>query len=98
MLKPFLLRLIDFYRKGISPLKPPTCRFSPPCSAYAAKAIERHGAPRGLWLAFRRILRCHPFGGWGYDPVPPPAQASAGGRSLETAGLETDPVAGWKDS
>jgi putative membrane protein insertion efficiency factor len=70
MLKALLLGLISFYRKGISPLTPPSCRFSPTCSAYAEQAIGRFGPVRGTWLAVRRILRCHPFGGSGFDPVP----------------------------
>jgi putative membrane protein insertion efficiency factor len=70
MLKRVLLSMIGFYRKGISPLTPPSCRFVPSCSAYAEEAIREHGALRGGWLAARRILRCHPFGGHGYDPVP----------------------------
>jgi uncharacterized protein len=61
------------YRRWISPLKPPTCRFTPTCSAYAAEAIAEHGAVAGGWLAARRICRCHPWGGHGYDPVPPKA-------------------------
>ena len=70
MLKRVLLSMIGFYRKGISPLTPPSCRFIPSCSAYAEEAIREYGALRGGWLAARRILRCHPFGGHGYDPVP----------------------------
>lgn len=62
---------IRFYRLAVSPLMPPSCRFEPTCSAYAITAIERHGVLRGLWLGLRRILRCHPWGGAGYDPVPP---------------------------
>lgn len=61
---------IKFYQYCISPMKPPTCRFTPTCSAYAAEAIMRHGIVRGSWLAVRRLLRCHPWGGSGYDPVP----------------------------
>lgn len=65
-----LLMLIRGYQRGISPFLPPACRFTPTCSAYAAEAIERYGAARGTWLAARRLLRCHPWGGTGHDPVP----------------------------
>lgn len=66
---PFIV-LIRFYQVCISPLKPPTCRFTPTCSAYALEALRKHGLFKGSWLAVRRILRCHPWGGSGYDPVP----------------------------
>ena len=67
----FLLLLpIYFYRICISPLTPPSCRFTPTCSAYAVEAIKKHGPIKGFYLAVRRILRCHPWGGSGYDPVP----------------------------
>jgi putative membrane protein insertion efficiency factor len=62
---------IQFYRKFISPLKPPTCRFYPTCSAYALEAIDAHGVNQGSWLAFKRIIKCHPFHPGGFDPVPP---------------------------
>jgi len=62
---------IVIYRKFISPLKPPTCRFYPTCSAYALEAIEVHGAAKGTWLAVRRIAKCHPFHPGGVDLVPP---------------------------
>jgi putative membrane protein insertion efficiency factor len=66
-----LLGLVGFYRQLISPLLgPPRCRFVPSCSGYALEAIERHGAWRGSWLTLRRLLRCHPWGGSGFDPVP----------------------------
>ena len=65
-----LLLPIYFYKTAISPLTPPSCRFSPSCSTYAIEAIRRHGPLRGLYLAIRHILRCHPWGGSGYDPVP----------------------------
>jgi putative membrane protein insertion efficiency factor len=65
-----LLVLIRGYQLGISPLLPAACRYTPTCSAYAAEAIRRHGALRGSWLATRRLLRCHPWGGTGHDPVP----------------------------
>lgn len=70
LLSKIMLALIWFYRHCISPLKPPTCRFTPTCSQYAVEAIKKYGPFKGGWLAFRRILRCNPFGGSGYDPVP----------------------------
>ena len=68
--KRVFLFLIDVYRRYISPLKSPCCRYIPTCSEYAMIAIERYGAMRGGWLALKRILRCHPFHAGGYDPVP----------------------------
>lgn len=62
---------IRFYRKWISPLKPPTCRFYPSCSAYALEAIEEYGPAKGSWMAVKRICKCHPFHPGGFDPVPP---------------------------
>ena len=61
---------IRLYQRCISPLTPPACRFTPTCSQYALEALRKHGPLRGLYLAVRRILRCHPWGGSGYDPVP----------------------------
>lgn len=61
---------IYFYRCCISPLTPPSCRFTPTCSRYAIDALKKHGPLKGLRLAVRRICRCHPWGGSGYDPVP----------------------------
>jgi putative membrane protein insertion efficiency factor len=63
--------LIRAYQLMISPLLQPSCRFEPSCSHYAQEAIAMHGAGRGLLLTFQRLLRCHPWGGSGYDPVPP---------------------------
>ena len=65
-----LILPIRFYQKCISPLTPPTCRFTPTCSNYAIQAIRKHGPFKGLALAVWRILRCNPLGGSGYDPVP----------------------------
>ena len=70
LLAQILLLPIYFYRKCISPLTPPSCRFTPTCSQYAVEAIKRHGPFKGLYLAVWRILRCNPWGGSGYDPVP----------------------------
>ena len=58
------------YRYGVSPLLPSACRYQPTCSAYAMEAIDRYGAFKGLLLTLRRMARCHPWGGDGYDPVP----------------------------
>lgn len=70
-LKWLVLGLIYFYRGAISPLTPASCRFTPTCSQYALEAIRIHGLWRGGWLTLKRIARCHPWGGSGYDPVPP---------------------------
>ncbi len=64
------LGLVYFYRYAISPLTPPSCRFTPTCSEYALEALTKYGLFKGGWLSIKRILRCHPWGGRGYDPVP----------------------------
>ncbi|MEL7465458.1 MAG: membrane protein insertion efficiency factor YidD [Pseudomonadota bacterium] len=61
---------VKLYRATFSPIVGMNCRYHPTCSAYALEALEKHGAIKGSWLAARRILRCHPFGGSGFDPVP----------------------------
>jgi putative membrane protein insertion efficiency factor len=61
---------LRLYKKLISPLLPPLCRFEPTCSVYAMDAVSKYGVLRGLWLAARRLLRCHPFNPGGWDPVP----------------------------
>ena len=66
----FLIALIIGYRRFISPLLPPRCRFAPSCSAYAIEALEKHGTLRGVCLSSKRICRCHPLNPGGYDPVP----------------------------
>lgn len=71
ILTELLLLPIKFYRGAISPHLPPACRYTPTCSRYAMEAISVHGPLRGTWLAIKRICRCHPWGGSGYDPVPP---------------------------
>jgi putative membrane protein insertion efficiency factor len=65
-----LLALVCIYRNAVSPLLGANCRFQPTCAAYAEEALRRYGAFRGGWLALKRISRCHPWGGSGYDPVP----------------------------
>jgi putative membrane protein insertion efficiency factor len=65
-----LIWLVRFYQLALSPLLPPSCRFYPTCSCYAIEALQRHGALRGIWLATRRISRCHPWNPGGHDPVP----------------------------
>ncbi len=80
--------LIGIYRRYVSPFMAPHCRFQPTCSAYADEAIARHGEVRGGWLAAKRILRCQPFGGQGYDPVP--EQFAWWGRADTGKGPESD--------
>ena len=70
LLKWLLMLPILFYQRCISPFTPPSCRFTPTCSEYARQALAKYGPFKGTWLAVRRILRCHPWGGSGYDPVP----------------------------
>ena len=65
-----LIFLVRAYQAMISPWLMPSCRYSPTCSEYAAQAIQKYGAFKGGWLALKRLLRCHPWGGHGYDPVP----------------------------
>ncbi len=72
-----LLLTIRFYQRLISPALGVACRYEPSCSRYAYEAIDRHGAARGLWLAVRRLARCRPGGGEGYDPVPPTVSSTA---------------------
>lgn len=81
------------YQLFISPILPGSCRYLPSCSEYTMQAIVTHGALRGGWLGFRRIMRCNPWGGWGYDPVPPPEHgagcshtAPAGGKAAARSG------------
>lgn len=69
-MKHLLIAMIRFYQRHISPLTPPACRYTPTCSQYTLEAIQKYGAIRGSWLGLRRICRCHPWGGSGYDPVP----------------------------
>jgi putative membrane protein insertion efficiency factor len=70
MIARLLILITAAWQKGPSRVLPPSCRYQPSCSAYAITALRRYGALRGSWLAARRIARCHPWGGEGYDPVP----------------------------
>ncbi len=65
-----LIGLVKFYQYGISPFTLPSCRFVPTCSQYAVEALHKHGPVRGSWLTVKRLARCNPWGGSGYDPVP----------------------------
>ena len=65
-----LIALVRFYQYCISPLTPPSCRYTPTCSQYALEALRKYGLLKGLWLTLKRLARCHPWGGSGYDPVP----------------------------
>ncbi|HEV7831631.1 MAG TPA: membrane protein insertion efficiency factor YidD [Pseudonocardiaceae bacterium] len=76
-----LVAVLRFYRRWISPALPPTCRFSPSCSAYAIEALTVHGALRGSWLTVRRLLRCQPWHPGGVDPVPPTRTSCAQAES-----------------
>ena len=69
-MKYLLLKFVRFYQVAISPMLPPRCRYTPTCSQYAVEALQKHGACKGSVLTLRRVCRCHPFGGSGYDPVP----------------------------
>jgi putative membrane protein insertion efficiency factor len=70
MIARLLILVARAWQVGPSQVLPPSCRFRPSCSAYAITALKRYGAVKGSWLAARRLLRCHPWGGSGYDPVP----------------------------
>ena len=70
MIARLFILLAKGWQLGPSRLMPPTCRYQPNCSAYAITALQRYGAVRGGWLAAKRLCRCHPWGGCGYDPVP----------------------------
>jgi len=77
-----LIAPIRVYQYAISPMLGPRCRYLPTCSSYAIEAIQVHGPVRGGWLALRRLARCHPLGGHGYDPVPAPRHSAAPGSAL----------------
>ena len=70
LIRKLFLLPVYFYRACISPLTPPSCRYTPTCSQYMIEAVTKYGVFKGGWLGVKRILRCHPWGGSGYDPVP----------------------------
>jgi len=78
LIKNFFIYIIKFYRKRISPIKKPCCRFTPTCSEYALEAFQVHGALKGLYLSIKRIIRCNPLCKGGYDPVPPKRKKEEG--------------------
>ncbi|MGH3626591.1 MAG: membrane protein insertion efficiency factor YidD [Sciscionella sp.] len=79
-----LVGVLSVYRRFLSPLFPPACRFYPSCSAYAVQALREHGALRGGWLTLRRLLRCGPWHPGGVDPVPPRSDAVTDGPATDT--------------
>lgn len=70
MIARILILIARFWQIGPSRILPPTCRYAPSCSEYAIQAVRKYGAIKGSWLGFKRLMRCHPWGGSGYDPVP----------------------------
>lgn len=74
MLRWLMIKLIKGYQHFISPMLPNVCRFKPSCSEYFIEALQTHGVIKGSWLGVKRLLRCHPWGGSGFDPVPPKQQ------------------------
>jgi putative membrane protein insertion efficiency factor len=97
-MKHVMIWLIGLYRKYISPLKPPCCRFTPTCSAYAIEAFQKRGFFAGLILTIWRILRCNPFGRGGYDPVPERGFKPYGGNRENTCETHTDTIDKEKDN
>ena len=91
-MKHIMIWLIGLYRKFISPLKPPCCRFTPTCSAYAIEAFQKRGFFAGLILTIWRILRCNPFGRGGYDPVPEKGFKPYGGNRENPCEKHTDTI------
>jgi hypothetical protein len=87
-----LLAGVRAYQRWISPLRPPACRFTPSCSAYAVTALERHGAVRGGWLATRRLLRCGPWHPGGHDPVPAVVGSSGAGNGTPPDAATSTPT------
>lgn len=87
LLKKLFILPIRFYQMAISPLLGPTCRYDPSCSHYMVQAIEEWGPLKGVWLGLKRILRCHPWGGHGYDPVPKRGEVRGVRSEVEESGV-----------
>jgi hypothetical protein len=87
VLSRLLTSFVRLYQLVISPWTLASCRFTPTCSAYALESIERYGAGRGSWFALKRITRCHPWGGHGYDPIPLPSDKDETSVSVDRATL-----------
>jgi hypothetical protein len=88
VLRALVIALIGLYQ-GLSSMTPACCRYHPTCSRYGLEAVRTHGALRGGWLTLRRILSCRPGGGWGYDPVPPPAAERTAAAHADPAPVRT---------
>jgi hypothetical protein len=97
MFRAALIGLIRLYQVWISPWTPAACRYTPTCSAYAIQALRLHGAGWGSWLAFRRLMRCHPWGGHGYDPVPRPHAAGLAADHTQAGSVEGHRALGGMD-
>ena len=87
-MKYLLIFIARLWQWGPSRILPPTCRYAPSCSEYAIQALSQHGTIKGGWLATKRLMRCHPWGGHGYDPVPQPAKPDTSGGQQGRAGNE----------
>jgi hypothetical protein len=86
----FLIGIVRVYQVAVSPWTPAACRYTPTCSAYAIDALREHGALRGSWLAARRLARCHPWGGFGYDPVPSRSSVASESARPEAVRVSSD--------
>ena len=89
-MRQLLIVLINLYKRFLSPLFPPVCRFYPSCSTYAVQSLERYGLLKGLWLTVKRLVRCHPCHPGGYDPVPPVRRSREDAGADHTGGRPTE--------
>jgi putative membrane protein insertion efficiency factor len=98
MIRQTLILLVRGYQRVLSPLKPPTCRFLPTCSSYTIEALQRHGVVKGGWIATKRICRCHPWGGHGYDPLPVCDERTAVTELTTQTASESGPIQPKRES